>query len=58
MRAGLRQGLLDAVTVAFKANGIARHAPEETVELGDRSLNALSALMDDKPYLMVTSRPA
>jgi glutathione S-transferase len=52
MRAGLRQGLLDAVTVAFKANGIARHAPEETVELGDRSLNALSALMDDKPYLM------
>jgi len=32
--------------------GIARHTPDEIVELGDRSLMALSALLGDKPYLM------
>jgi len=52
MRAGLRQGLLDAVTVTFKATGIARHTPQEGAALGDRSLSALSVLLGDKPFLM------
>jgi glutathione S-transferase len=37
--------------------GIMRHSPDEIVDLGDRSLLALSALLGDKPYLM-GERPA
>jgi glutathione S-transferase len=54
---GAREQALGRVTETMKAQGIARHAPPETVELGDRSLNALSALLGDKPYLM-GDRPA
>ncbi|MEJ2624779.1 MAG: glutathione S-transferase family protein [Pseudolabrys sp.] len=32
--------------------GMARHTPDEIVDLGDRSLAALSALLGDKSYLM------
>jgi glutathione S-transferase len=46
--------VLGRVAAAMKAQGIARHAPQETAELGDRSLSALSALLADKPYLMGT----
>lgn len=51
-REAQRQGVLAAVTAALKANGIARHTPDEAVELGDRSLRALSVLMGDKRHLM------
>ncbi|SKA31905.1 Glutathione S-transferase [Enhydrobacter aerosaccus] len=44
--------VLARVTAALKAQGMARHAPDETAELGDRSLQALSFWLDDKPYLM------
>jgi len=43
---------VERVTAAMKAQGIARHSPQETAELGDRSLNALSLALGDKPYLM------
>ncbi|MDP2331258.1 MAG: glutathione S-transferase family protein [Reyranella sp.] len=52
MREALRQEVLGAVTAGLKAQGVARHAPDEVVELGDRSLGALSTLLGDKPYLM------
>ena len=45
MREGLRRELLGAVTATFKATGIARHAPQEAIELGDRSLSVLSVLL-------------
>lgn len=49
---GVREEVLGRVAATLKAQGIARHAPDEIVELGDRSLNALSVLLGDKPYLM------
>jgi glutathione S-transferase len=52
VRDGLRQQLLEAVTASMRALGPARHAPDEVVELGDRSLDALSQALGDKPYLM------
>jgi len=48
----LRRETLAAVTASLKAQGAARHTPDEVVELGDRSLTALSVLLGDKPYLM------
>jgi glutathione S-transferase len=33
------------------SHGLGRHREEEIVELGNRSIAALSALLDDKPYL-------
>ena len=51
-RPALREDLLAKVTTAFKAQGVARHTPDEVVELGDRSLWALSLFLGDKPYLM------
>lgn len=44
--------VLMRATDSMKAQGIARHAPAETAELGDRSLSALSLRLGDKPYLM------
>ncbi len=44
--------VLGRVTLAMKAQGIARHTSEEAAGLGDRSLKALSVLLGDKPYLM------
>ncbi|MBS0517203.1 MAG: glutathione S-transferase family protein [Proteobacteria bacterium] len=44
--------VLGRVAAAMKAQGIARHTPPETAELGDRSLKALSVILADKPYLM------
>lgn len=52
VRDTLRQQLLDAVAASMRALGPARHTPDEVVELGDRSLNALSLALGDKPYLM------
>jgi len=52
MRAKVRDEARSRVAAAYMAQGTARHSPDEIVELGTRSLNALSALMGDKPYLM------
>jgi glutathione S-transferase len=49
---GAHAEVLERVTTAMKAQGIARHAPQETAELGDRSLNALSLTLGEKPYMM------
>lgn len=52
MRGQLRREVLAEVRAAMKANGVARHAEAEIVELAMRSLSALSALLGDKPFLM------
>ena len=52
MRAKMQNELLANVGVNLRAVGIARHEPREIWELGARSLDALSALLGDKPYLM------
>jgi len=52
MRPGLQKDLRDQVAVNLRAVGVARHAPEEVVGLGERSLSALSTLPGDQPYLM------
>lgn len=52
MREDLRAGLKAAVEVNLKAVGIGRHAPDEIVLLGTRSLWALSMQLGDKPFLM------
>ena len=45
------------VAGAMRAVGVGRHTPDEIVELGVRSLLALSEQLGDKPYLM-SSRPS
>jgi glutathione S-transferase len=44
--------ILGRIEAAMKAQGIARHTAPEIVELGDRSLNALSLLLAQKPFVM------
>lgn len=56
-RETLRADMLARVTDAFRAQGVGRHAPDEVVELGSRSLSALELFLGDKPYLM-GSEPA
>ncbi len=52
----MREALIDDVRSRVAENmriaGLARHTPEEIVELGARSLSALSLILADKPYLM------
>jgi glutathione S-transferase len=36
----------------LKAHGMGRHRPEEIAELGRRDVDALAALLGDKPYVM------
>jgi len=48
---GARQEVLERVTAAMRAVGVARHAPEDVVWLGERSLQALSELLGEGPYL-------
>lgn len=50
-RTELRAWLLDQVGINLKAVGIGRHLPNEILVLGERSLDALSALLGDKPFL-------
>lgn len=50
-RTELRAWLLDQVGINLKAVGIGRHAPDEILLLGERSLEALSILLGDKPFL-------
>lgn len=51
VRDTLRHNAQARVAETMKAVGITRHFPDEIVWLGERSLMALSALLDDKRYL-------
>ncbi|MDP2314177.1 MAG: glutathione S-transferase family protein [Pseudomonadota bacterium] len=51
VRAKLREDVLGRVSANLRSVGIGRHAPDEIVELGGRSLDALAVLLEDKPYL-------
>ena len=51
IRDTLRRDVQARVADNMKAVGITRHAPDEIVWLGERSLMALSALLDNKRYL-------
>jgi glutathione S-transferase len=51
MRKRMQRDLLLQVSANLRAVGIARHAPGEIAWLGDRSIEALAALLADKPYL-------
>lgn len=51
IRDKLRHDVQARVADNMKAVGITRHAPDEIVWLGERSLMALSALLDNKRYL-------
>lgn len=57
VRPKLREELQGRVRDTLRAVGVARHSAEEVVELGVRSLTALSVLLGDKPYLF-GDRPA
>ena len=57
MRPKLQKHLLDQVFATLRAVGVARHRREEIVNLGERSLLALSTLLGDQPFLM-GERPA
>lgn len=48
----MHKEILGRVEAAMKAQGIARHSAPETIELGDRSLRALSLMLADKPFVM------
>ncbi len=52
----MREALVDdvrrRVAESMRIAGLARHTPEEIVELGARSLSALSLILADHPYLM------
>lgn len=51
-RPALRAEMLGRVTDALRVQGVARHASDEVVELGARSLSALELFLGDKLYLM------
>ena len=51
-RQKIREDAVARVTEALRAQGMGRHAPGEIVELGTKSLSALSVLLGDRPYLM------
>ncbi len=52
IREELRQGVLQKIRDRMLGVGITRHGPDEIVMLGARSLDALSAILGDQPYLM------
>jgi glutathione S-transferase len=51
-RPALRTDLLERVTIGLRSQGPARHTRDEVVDLGAKSLSALSIFIADKPYLM------
>jgi glutathione S-transferase len=55
VRATLRADVQKRVAANVLAVGLMRHAPDEIVALGDRSLSALSLLLGDKPCLFGTA---
>lgn len=52
IRDALREDVRGQVADNMRIAGLGRHAPHEIVELGTRSLSALSMLLGWKPYLM------
>ncbi|WP_374467995.1 glutathione S-transferase family protein [Phenylobacterium sp.] len=50
-QAAIRAEVLAEVRAAMHAQGVGRHAVEDIVELGLRSLDALSEILGDKPFL-------
>lgn len=52
IRDSLRENLKTQVTANLRAVGILRHAPDEILALGDRSLSALSLILGDRSHLM------
>jgi glutathione S-transferase len=52
VRDQLRKDTLAKVARRYFEVGMTRHSADEILDLGDRSLLTLSALLDDKPYLM------
>jgi glutathione S-transferase len=52
VRSKLRDDALLRVTTAMKGHGIGRHSQAEVAELGSRSLEALSAMLGDGPFMM------
>lgn len=50
IRDELRQQVLGRVADALRAVGVGRHTPNEIIDLGDRSLLALSELLAEKHY--------
>jgi glutathione S-transferase len=50
VRESLREDVRARVADRIFGVGITRHTPEEILELGDRSLLALSEMLGDKPY--------
>jgi len=57
IRDALRADVLARVEASMRAVGVARHSPEEMVDLGERSLLALSEVLGEKRYLF-GERPA
>lgn len=52
MRDALLNDVRGRVAESMRVAGLARHSPDEIVELGTRSLSALSLILADQPYLM------
>lgn len=50
-RQALRDTARATVTTNYRVNGLGRHAPDESLELGCRSLEALSVFLGGKLYL-------
>jgi glutathione S-transferase len=51
-RAAMREAMMERIRETFLAVGVLRHSPEEIEALGGRSIEALAAVLGDKPYLM------
>jgi glutathione S-transferase len=52
MRVAMCENVRGRVAETMHIAGLARHTPQEIVELGTRSLSALSLILADNPYLM------
>ena len=50
--AGVREAARQQVNANVKAVGIGRHSDDEIADLGEKSLDALSHVLGDKPFLM------
>ena len=51
-RAAMREAMMRRMRETFLSVGVLRHSPEEIEDLGARSVEALSIVLADKPYLM------
>ena len=51
-REALREQAVESVRATVRAVGVGRHSEPEILELAERSLAALSAILGERPYLM------